>query len=225
VGKYLMSAYIAQKNNDRVTILSDAATYDKNLIVRRISSKVEEIGKFNSVMVSRGDLDLCVKLLHGVRAMWQAADHFNVAVAALEQQLNRISGGNQRPLEFILAGVSDSGELMLFAWTNRKVEGMEPHRLHTIESVVQCGFIPEGERLEAWNAKGGIDALGVDMMDLMRIQVSEPLTSDSKAGYIVGGFVERVDVTANGLSRAIAKDWGDQVGKPIYPSSAAPIAA
>jgi hypothetical protein len=221
-----MSAYIAQRNNDRVTILSDAAFYDKNLIVRRIGSKIEEIGKFNSVMVSRGDLDICLKSTNGLRQMWRAADHFDIAIVALEQQLNRLNiGGDQRPLEFILAGVSETGGPMLFAWTNRKVEGIEPHKLHIIRDVIQIGFVPSAEHLEAWHERGGIDGMGIEMMELMRNQVSEPITSGSKSGYIVGGFVERVDVTQDGISRRIEKDWGDQVGQPINPASTAAIAA
>jgi hypothetical protein len=221
-----MSAYIAQKKNDRVVILSDAAYYDRDLIIRRISSKIEEIGHFNSVMVSRGDMDLCVKLLHGIRQMWQAADHFDIAIVALEQQLNRLDiGGDQRPLEFILAGVSETGGPMLFAWTNRKVDGIEPFILHRIENTIQCGFVPAGEHLAAFEAKGGIDGMGLEMMELSRRVESEPLISGSRRGHVVGGFVERADITASGISKATIKDWHDRVGFPISIPAADVIAA
>lgn len=222
-----MSAYIAQRKDDRVVILSDAAYYDRELIIRRISSKIEDIGKFNSVMISRGDMDPCVKLLHGIRQMWQAASTFDIAIIALERQLSRINiGGDQKPLEFILAGISETGGPMLFAWTNRKADGMEPHKLHTIRNVIQCGFVPdEGERLAAFEERGGIDGLGLKMMELFRRVESEPLISGGKRGHIVGGFVERADVTEKGVSRQIIKRWNDRVGSPIVVAETEIIAA
>jgi hypothetical protein len=216
-----MSAYIAARKDDRVTILSDAATYDRKLIVRRIASKIEEIGQFNTVVVSRGDLDVCVTLANGIRQIWRLADSFDIAVSSLERQLDRLNAiGDQRPLEFILAGISEAHGPVLRAFTNRKVEGMEPFKFHIINDVIQCGFVPTGDRVTAFDEKGGIDDLGLDMMELMRLQVSEPLTADSKPGHIVGGFVERADITADGISREIIRRWPDRVGFPIDPAAA-----
>lgn len=220
-----MSAYIAQRKNDRVTIFSDAAIYDRDLIIRKITSKIEDVGN-NAVMVSRGDLDICVQLLKGVRQIFDMSRTFDLGIVALESQLDRINaGGEQRPLEFILAGVSETSGPVLMAFTNRKVEGMEPFIFHRIDNVIHCGFVPAGEHLSAFNSKGGIDGLGLEMMELSRLQESQPLTSGSKPGYIVGGFVERVDIGADGISRRVVKRWADEIGKPITPSKTANIAA
>lgn len=221
-----MSAYIAQRKNDCVVIMSDAAHYDKHLVIRRIASKVDDLGHFNGVMVSRGDMDVCGKLLNGVRIIFNAASTFDIAVAALSKELERLNvGGDQRPLEFILAGLSETGGPSLFAFTNRKVEGMEPFVFHKVENVIQCGFIPGADQIAAFEAKGGIDGLGLQLMEMMRQTESEPLVSGGRKGYIVGGFVERVDITADGISRAVVKSWRDQVGQPINPASFETIAA
>lgn len=211
-----MSAYFAQKLEDRVVILSDAAHYDRELIIRRIHSKIYDLGAFNAVSVSRGDMNVGVAMTNALRTIFASARTFDLAIHGARAGFAMIDGSReQKPFEIIIAGWSETKGPSLYAFTNRKVEGIEPFVLHEIETAVSNGYVPDDDDMAGLAARGGIDVFAVDWFNLMRQAKTTPITADGTEGYIVGGFIERADITAAGLSKEIVHRWPDVVGRKI----------
>lgn len=217
-----MSGYFAQRLNDRVVILSDAAHYDRQLVIRRIHTKIDELGAFGAVAVSRGTMDITTSVTTALKMIVNTADTFDAAMEGVRAGFSIIDPNRrQKPFEIIVAGWSETCGPALFAYTNTQVEGLEPFVLHQIDGAINNGYVLSSANVAALTSRGGIDDFAIELFEQQRRIISKPITPDSAAGHIIGGFLERADVTAKGTSRTIIHRWPDVVGQRIVIDEAA----
>lgn len=204
-----MTAVLAIRRPDSITLLSDAARLNADRSIAEIGSKVRELGPF-AVLICRGSKlvgDWMEQLgrdcaggrldsfLRHFPDMCDAAQ----TVAAENYSAEQLANEQWRDAEIIVAGWHD-GFQVTGAWlgtmATRRMDLMAGFQMpgFNINAPVVNYFPPTMEWKE--------EVEGVDLFNRLRAD-----------GAPIGGFLERTTIDRDGLCRGVIHRWPDAVGQ------------
>lgn len=238
-----MSAFLSINASNKLTVMSDAATYTDDGVLTHIGSKLVEVPNMCAVMTQIGPAGYGGAILDFMADCMPMS--FDRLVSVLPQKIKAferstaaavIWKGRLIQYQLFVAGWSESRNAaeayQIFGRdmpVRADMPGQRPYKLMKsgpivvegpqaippIEFVQWLEDIPRGQSsLSKFNPVRH----GVSCFEAMRAAKSTLVKNPSGlAMHHVGGFVELVEISALGLERNIVKKWDDQVGERINP--------
>ena len=233
-----MSSIIIIQQTDAVHLISDAAGYDTDGVVRRVASKIHNLPVANCIYASRG----CTWGEDALAVMMACYASFDEIATELPDFLLRLKSAAieagvavvDRSFVVTVAGWSDSlqkwSAAVFSSWD--KCDQHDTDGLSYIDGYEPCGPILAsticcappvdalilGRPVASQSDIDGLDPVR-DGITLIEAQRSEPiLINEAYVRYVVGGFAELGTVSAEGIKRQVIKEWSDEIGKHIMPA-------
>ena len=219
-----MSALLAVTAPDRAFLMADAAVYDRNGVLTDIRSKTVLLPHMKAAGSCRGNL-LPLALMSTALEDFANWDAFRPNAPAVFQAMDLLMSAvvPGRFYEFCLVGWSDDrgrAEVVFHATHPQIPPGFN---VGGPTLITDC-LIPRGPGLEELfeiepavfdpvaNGLPAFDVAHRTPADLHCGQEPDPLMA-----YSVGGFVQCVTITPDGIRSEILREWPDEVGRPIEP--------
>lgn len=219
-----MSACIAATAPDRAFLMSDAAVYNDAGVLTAISSKIILLPALKAAGSCRGNL-IPLRLVEMAIEDFGSWDAFRpnapAVFEAVDQLMTCIVPG--RFYEFVLVGWSaerDRAEVVFHTSHDQVPEGFNLGR----PTLITETLIPRGPGLEALSEIAPFDfdprTHGLEAMEQAHRTLADLRCGqgpDEFMAHSVGGFVQLVTITPEGITSEILRNWPDQIGRPIEP--------
>lgn len=225
-----MSALHIYVQADRVSLLTDGASYDGDGVVIGIVSKVLPLPHLSAVLTVVGPSFI---LVHLAAVAHQNFRTFDGLVAGLPSKVResleadasrfaQVPGGTRCVI--YIAGVSETRGPEAYALCTEAVEGFRPWTMVSLG----MGTITPGDPafLSAMFELPGIPSdmesfdpaiHGLLIMQEQRLHPMELIGTGQKH-HVVGGFAQITTVTSDRIETSILRRWDDRVGEMINPS-------
>lgn len=219
-----MSAMLAVTAPEKAYLMADAAVYDRQGVLTDIRSKIVLLPGLKAAGSCRGNL-LPLALMATATEDFASWDEFRPNAPAVFAAIDGIMkiAVPGRFFEFMLVGWSDDrnrAEVIFYATHDEFPEAWSRGGPTLItEALIARGpglgdalnfepidFDPIRHGLPAF------DAAHRTLADLHCGQEPEPLMA-----YSVGGFLQCVTITTDGIRSGLLREWADEVGQMIQP--------
>ncbi|TBC78002.1 hypothetical protein [Rhizobium ruizarguesonis] len=227
-----MSAFISARFQDSVQLFADGAAYDHSGAVTSFEDKIRASRRAPVAVAVRGASG---KALRHADMICDFADEFGVEVlidGLLGQYDTSLKarrffkGDDEAGFDFAIAlWHPQRGPMHYRLHSYHGIPAFAPFVLHELGDVVACGAVFDPQTLfqlgllpvvgdpTAWAR-----TKGVEIMELMRGRLGEPLPGDTIAkAYRIGGHVDLATVTAAGVKLRRVRLWNDKIGELIDP--------
>lgn len=223
-----MSALIAATGPDRAFLMADAAVYDRDGIITDIRSKTVLLPHLKAAGTCRGNL-LPLALMPAALEDFASWDDFRPNSPAVFQAMDALIAAvvPGRFYEFCLVGWSDDrgrAEVVFHATHPQIPPGFNVGG----PTLISDCLIPRGPGLEDLSE---VEPAAFDPIThgLPALEKSHATLADLHCGmepepfmaYSVGGFVQCVTITPDGIKSEILREWPDEIGRPIEPEKEA----
>jgi hypothetical protein len=204
-----MTAFLAVRQPDSVTILIDGASYDPSGVVVRLAPKFVTLPGSNSVLVTRG-LQTPIELLdrlfpfESLRTMMTRAD----VIVSSARRAGRHQHGPIGAFEVLIAGVENGRARYFYSPSEGNFRELDDFYFAAgpvldVRTMLAAGCQPLDDAAEFDTFKHGLP-----MMEAFRRTPIDGL-------YGVGGFVTETRIGVNGIRSRIIHRWPDEIGQKI----------
>lgn len=231
-----MTAIVVVKSSARISLLTDRALYDAEGVVRHIDRKVYPVVSWNGAIFGLGNLAGSFIGASAAEAFGSFDEFVAKSATAIRDAFERAVASGEMTGQTMV-------ELHAFGWSEAR-DRTEAYVLHS--SAVSAGTSPLFEwaasiqktfisspvpSLSDWywlhrqGAEIDIDydaqtfdaeRHGLPLMEVLRRIRAEPEFLPSEA-YLVGGGVDLTEITRDGVTQRMLREWPDVVGEPILP--------
>lgn len=229
-----MSALHIYVQTDRVSLLTDGASYDGDGVVIGIVSKVLPLPHLSAVLTVVGPSFILVHLAAVVHQDFRTFDDLVAGLSAkvresLASDASRFAQvpGGMRCVIY-LAGISETRGPEAYALCTEAVERFRPWAMENLG----MGTITPGDPafLSRMFALPGMPTdmesfdpatHGLRILQEQRMHPMEVVGTGQKH-HVVGGFAQITTVTSDRIETSILRRWDDRVGEVINPRRAEP---
>lgn len=228
-----MTSIIMFRRRESASILTDAAAYDAEGIVKGFGIKCVPLPHLRAALATRGTSLMTSVLAANLGFAFQTFDDMvqNGGAAANEwfEQFSELITSGESEVQVFLAGWSETSDrprtFILQSMANNEY-GLEPWVFHECEDPVFGAPLPDERDLEAQGLDLSIDPSKVDprrhglqIMEAQRLMTLGTLTGgDGKEANIVGGFALLTEIDQSGVRQSVIHRWKqDEIGKRIDP--------
>jgi hypothetical protein len=232
-----MSLFYSVMMDDRVSMLTDGATFSPKGLLIDVASKVVTNQSPPYALTGRGNSAWIEVICKGVRIGSEACKTFEDVIVLFDSVLKQLRKKmdpwpNEAHFELLLAGWGKSGPMQLFvsSFPPQLPEGgpdQQPFTLYHAGWEIGGGpQVSHEELLATGVTMDEILAAGRDVLETFGAAFVE-LARNKKGATMshphlpeihgVGGFVELTTVRADGVETKILKEWDDEIGSPIDP--------
>lgn len=230
-----MSFYMSTVYPDRVELLTDAAGWDNDGVLRTVRSKVTVVPGYPVAITSRGIYGRARRITDLLIEMVQRAGSFDLAMELLAEGLPTIKRAVPagEAVDFCIAGHSPEAGFAVYTFrTADEPPFVEGWKLYASTETVVCGIDggrhgrPDFHR--QFLAAGTLRESGVKFVEMFRRakNTDGAMAGLSQEAYCnAGGFLELTTVTADGVRTERIHEWDDRVGERADPFRSRPNVA
>lgn len=231
-----MTAIVVVKSSSRISLLSDRAYYEADGRVVVIDRKVHAVASWNGAIHGRGNVA-------GIMIATAAAESFGSFDEFVAESAGTIEAhyraaldagqlSGQTMIEVHALGWSeerDQPEAYVFHSDEAAADGKPTFRwVPSIDQTFISSPVPtmadwywlhrQGAEIDIDYDAETFDAErhGLPLMEVLRRIRAEPEFLPSEA-YMVGGGVDLTEITRDGVTQRMLRQWPDVVGEPILP--------
>lgn len=219
-----MSVIFALAYADRVEMITDGATIDREGIMVEIRRKVWTAGRLPLAITGRGNIRSVASYAHCLRWFAWTSRDVDAALAKFRRALTigRRMAHHMDFFELVVVGVSPTRGPLILACQSRPAGGVEAMTLTDMDGFAYAGppvIFPRPELLAA-----GLAPFGPGFIEDARNTPGFAENDESSAPvFSIGGFLDLTCVSAAGATVSRLRNWPDRVGQPIRPRRPKPV--
>lgn len=225
-------------HHDRVEVLSDAATYEKDGTIIELGQKVKVSPTVPMAVMPIGN-SLAGTLLRDFIIMVTATQGFDGTIDFIATMFGKQKGRevpDGKHFGFIISGISETlgpCHYFIFSAPVQEFEQFDMVRWHgreftngaviTDSDIEALGITPDMVDGTAFTLRD----YGVNIAELMRRKkLQNDLDPGAPEVYGIGGFLQLTTITADGATTETIHEWPeDEIGRPVDPFATERLAA
>lgn len=227
-----MTAINVFRQYARLSIISDAAAYDREGYVLAMASKCFPIPHLRAAIATRGTCLVTALYAAQFGCRFQTFDEMvsrgsTFAEEVYDLNFAGIAASGEPEIDMVVCGFSESRgrpEVYMLSSTDR--HGFEPWTLVEVADPVLAMPEPTAEHIDTMPFPSDAERIepvkyGIHLLEGQRaLKLPIAVDSDDASYHLVGGFALLTTITLDGVTQRIVHRWDeDEVGKRIEPQN------
>ncbi|HEV7344542.1 MAG TPA: hypothetical protein VGN60_02800 [Devosia sp.] len=223
-----MSLFVSFPYEDRIELLTDAASYLPTGLLMMTHSKVRTSKTVPMAVTGRGHSVEIDSMINACLSYAEDAGSFGQAMIAIEREFDEWRAASEytgNAFQLYIAGHIEGhglAQYQICSIPDYPLKGMEPMRVNTLYGVIYAGPDTDAERiadiLSEDRLRAGAREFGPDLCQYLRgLKDHSPQDPLKRKMHGIGGHIDLTTITATGATTERLLTWPDRPFMMIDP--------